>query len=124
MAQVNETTATQVALGLTIIALGAVLQARRRTEPAPRTQRSAGTALSPTRLQESPPAVVAAKRLNRAAGVLALSVLADSAIEHYRGSFENKAMFTPLIVSALTLGTSIHGTADRRGAAHTIRDTT
>ena len=56
--------------------------------------------------------------------MLALSVLADSGIEHYRGSFENKAMFTPLIVSALTLGTSIHGTTDRRRAAHVVRDTT
>ena len=72
-----------------------------------------------------PPAtVIAARRLNRAAGMLALSVLADSGVEHYRGSFENKAMFTPLIVSALTLGTSIHGTADRRGVAHVVRDTT
>jgi hypothetical protein len=68
--------------------------------------------------------VIAARRLNRAAGMLALSVLADSGVEHYRGSFENKAMFTPLIVSALTLGTSIHGTADRRGVAHVMRDTT
>ena len=55
-------------------------------------------------------AVRAARRLNRAAGTLAASVLADSAIEHYRGSFQNKAMFTPLIVSALTLAASIHGT--------------
>jgi hypothetical protein len=56
--------------------------------------------------------------------MLALSVLADSAVEHYRGSFENKAMVTPLVVSTLTLGTSIHGTADRRSAAHLIRDAT
>ena len=56
--------------------------------------------------------------------MLALSVLADSGIEHYRGSFQNKAMFTPLIVSALTLGISVHGTADRRTAAHVMRDTT
>jgi hypothetical protein len=68
--------------------------------------------------------VIAARRLNRAAGMLALSVLADSGVEHYRGSFKNKAMFTPLIVSVLTLGTSIHGTADRRGVAHVARDTT
>ena len=33
---------------------------------------------------------------------LAPSVLADSAVEHYRGSFDNPAMFTPLIVSALS----------------------
>ena len=67
--------------------------------------------------------VLAARRLNRAAGTLAASVLADSSIEHYRGSFKNEAMFTPLIVSALTLGTSMHGTSDMRPAAHRARDT-
>ena len=68
--------------------------------------------------------VRAARRLNRAAGTLAASVLADSGVEHYRGSFKNKAMFTPLIVSALTLATSIHGTSDMRPVAHRVRDTT
>jgi hypothetical protein len=33
-------------------------------------------------------------------------------------------MFTPLAVSALTLATSIHGTADSRPAAHRLRDAT
>jgi hypothetical protein len=56
--------------------------------------------------------------------VLATSVLADSAAEHYRGSFKNKAMYTPLVVSALTLAISIHGTADMRPAAHRARDAT
>ena len=64
----------------------------------------------------------AARRLNRASGLLALSVLADSAVEHYRGGFENKAMFTPLVVSGLALAVSAHGTVDRRSAAHTTRD--
>ena len=68
--------------------------------------------------------VVAARRLNRAAGTLASSVFLDSAVEHYRGSFKNKAMFTPLVVSALALATSLHGTADRRPAAHRVRDVT
>jgi hypothetical protein len=69
-----------------------------------------------------PPTVRAARSLNRAAGILALSVLLDSAIEHYRGSFQNKAMFTPLATSALTLGVSLHGTSDRRASAHFVRD--
>ena len=51
-------------------------------------------------------------------------MLLDSAVEHYRGSFKNKAMFTPLIISALTLAVSAHGTADKRPAAHGIRDAT
>ena len=46
----------------------------------------------------------------------------DSAIEHYRGSYENRAMFTPLVVSALTLAISAHGVADKRPAAHAARD--
>ena len=67
--------------------------------------------------------MLAARRLNRAAGTLAASVLADSGIAHYRGSFKNKVMFTPLAVSALTLGTSIHGTSDLQPVAHRLRDT-
>jgi hypothetical protein len=68
-------------------------------------------------------AVRAAKRLNRAAGTLAASVLADSAVEHYRGSFHNNAMFAPLVTSALSLAVSVHGVADKRPAAHSVRDT-
>lgn len=51
----------------------------------------------------------AARRLNRAAGTIAASVLIDSAMEHYRGAFSNKAMYTPLAVSALSLLASLHG---------------
>ena len=64
----------------------------------------------------------AARRLNRAAGTLAMSVLVDSAIEHYRGSFHNKAMVTPLVTSMLSLLASAHGTADNRQGAHIARD--
>jgi hypothetical protein len=66
--------------------------------------------------------VRAAKRLNRAAGILAFSVFADSATEHYRGSFKNRAMFLPLIVSAASLGVSAHGTGDSQPKAHRARD--
>jgi hypothetical protein len=64
----------------------------------------------------------AGRRLNAAAGLLATSVLADSAIEHYRGAFENRAMYIPLVASALGLLVSAHGVADRRPAAHALRD--
>jgi len=67
-------------------------------------------------------AVRAARRMNRAAGLIATSVLTDSAIEHYRGSFHNKAMITPLVTSALSLIVSAHGNADRRPVAHGVRD--
>lgn len=68
-------------------------------------------------------AVTAARRLNRAAGLLAGSVLADSALEHYRGEFHNRAMFAPLAASALSLLASGHGVGDRRHGAHAARDT-
>ena len=66
--------------------------------------------------------VEAAQRLNRGAGLIATSTLLDSALEHYRGSFHNKAMFTPLVASALTLAVSVHGTGDQRKVAHKVRD--
>ncbi len=66
--------------------------------------------------------VRAARRLNRAAGVIAASVLVDSAMEHYRGDFHNRAMWTPLVAAALSLTVSVHGHADRRPAAHGGRD--
>src|SRR4051794_31560615 len=77
-------------------------------------------------LAEAPQAgtVRAARRLNRAAGLLAGSVLADSAVEHYRGSFENPAMYAPLVAAALSLAMSGHGVSDRRGGAHAVRDAT
>jgi hypothetical protein len=68
--------------------------------------------------------VKAARRLNRAAGLLAGSVLADSAVEHYRGSFENPAMYASLLTAALSLAVSGHGVSDRRADAHLVRDAT
>ncbi len=65
--------------------------------------------------------VNSARRLNRATGLLASSVLLDSGIEHYRGSFKNGFMFVPPVVSSLTLAVSAHGTADRRPLAHRAR---
>jgi hypothetical protein len=64
----------------------------------------------------------AGRRLNGGAAMLALSVLADSAVEHYRGSFANRAMYTPLAASALTLGASLFGAADSRAKRHVVRD--
>lgn len=66
--------------------------------------------------------VTAARRLNRAAGLIATSTLLDSGVEHYRGTFHNKAMLTPLVVSALTLAVSAHGIRDKRKIAHRVRD--
>jgi len=73
---------------------------------------------------ETSATATAARNLNRAAGLLAASVLADSAVEHYRGAFHNKAMITPLVASALALAVSAHGVADQRESAHRVRHLT
>ena len=49
--------------------------------------------------------------LHGAAALLALSVLADSAVEHYRGSFDNPGMYTPLVTSGVTFIAAVHGAA-------------
>ncbi len=72
---------------------------------------------------ETPTAIVtAARRLNRAAGTIATSVLIDSAMEHYRGNFHNKAMWTPIVTSLFSIAASAHGVSDRRHHAHPLRD--
>ena len=58
----------------------------------------------PARTIDPSAAVRSARRMNSAAGVIATAVLADSAVEHYRGSFHNKAMVTPLVTAALVAG--------------------
>jgi hypothetical protein len=93
------------ALGTALLATRSGPLVRRRTSPAP-----------------TGAAVRAARRMNQASGVLAASVLLDSGLEHYRGSFHNKAMFAPLVTSALSLAASGHGVADQRPEAHLARD--
>ena len=94
---------------------GTLLLSRRRARPSPLIPEKAPAIDRGT-------AVRAARRMNWAAGTLAASVLADSAVEHYRGQFHNKAMYAPLATSALSLAVSIHGLSDRRPGAHRLRD--
>lgn len=77
-----------------------------------------------TRLTPPPPSMIvtSARRLNRAAGTLAGSVLLDSAMEHYRGDFHNRAMWIPLVTSSLSIAASVHGHTDHRHGAHPVRD--
>ncbi|WP_395666234.1 hypothetical protein [Methylocella sp.] len=107
-------------------ATGAALLASRASPPPSRdlpTPPSRGPSLLPASpVADKRGADRAARRLNRAAGTIAASVLIDSAMEHYRGRFENKAMYTPLIVSALTILASFHGHRDRARRAHPARD--
>jgi len=64
----------------------------------------------------------AARRLNRGCALLSAAVLADSAVEHYRGMFFNRAMYVPLAASSLTLAASVHGGNDRGAESHPVRD--
>lgn len=95
--------------GLAVLGLGAVALA----SLAPRRRHQAAE------IQRTVPI---ARRLNRAAGTLAVCVLTDSAVEHYRGSFHNKTMFAPLASAALSVAASLHGTADPKSGAHQGRD--
>lgn len=88
----------------------------------PRVKLAPLRALAPRGANPSKSATMkAAHRLNHSSGLLALSVLLDSANEHYRGQFHNKAMLTPLITSTLSLLASAHGVADQSPAAHRAR---
>lgn len=51
------------------------------------------------------------------------SVLTDAGVEHYRGSFQNRAMYVPLVSAALTLGASLFGITDSGSSRHGLRDT-
>src|SRR5688572_32966421 len=57
----------------------------------------------------------ATRYLDLAAGTLSVVVLADSAVEHYRGGFYNRVMFAAPLLSSMTLATSI--AAHERSAA-------
>lgn len=65
---------------------------------------------------------VVGRKLNLSSALLSLSVLADSGLEHYRGSFQNRVMYLPLGVSAATLAASIFGVMDERAKSHVVRD--
>ena len=86
------------------LALAALLAGRRLTARAP-------ARLPPPRRPAAPadPAPQA-RRLYQAAAMLATSVLSDSALEHYRGDFENPGMFAPLASAAVVLACALRGT--------------
>jgi hypothetical protein len=54
-----------------------------------------------------------ARRLHASAALLATSVLADSAIEHYRGAYENPGMYAPLVASLSTLILALRASSSR-----------
>lgn len=79
-----------------LAALGAIGAGRRSRRPAAVTQpgeRGCATA---------------ARQLNGAAAILAFSVLTDSAVEHYRGAYDNPAMYFAPAAAAASLANSLH----------------
>jgi hypothetical protein len=62
-----------------------------------------------------------ARQLHLSAAILAASVLTDSSLEHYRGSFRNPAMYAPLAAAAALLGANFLGVLDGRGRPHPAR---
>lgn len=62
-----------------------------------------------------------ARQLHGAAAIIGASVLADSAVEHYRGSFQNSAMILPLVSSALNIASSLHGMNAAESDSHKAR---
>ena len=63
----------------------------------------------------------AAQRLNHASSMLAASVLFDSGLEHYRGQFFNRAMYTPIVTASVTLAASLHGAGDTDPGSSRVR---
>lgn len=106
-------------IGLGMVMGGPILAAAvlKRTRPRKPPQR----ALGPAEDREELAHITAARSFNRSSAMLALSVLTDSTVEHYRASYRNPAMFTPLISSVLSLFAGVHGNADRKRRSHPVR---
>jgi hypothetical protein len=64
----------------------------------------------------------ASRQLNGAAALLALAALADSGVEHYRGSFHNKTMYVPLGAAAVTLLASVRDAIEPTAADRSERN--
>jgi len=71
----------------------------------------------PGRVRLARGSVAPSRGLHASAALLSASVLADSLVEHYRGSFENPGMYTPLLVSALGVAAGVDGATGRRSPA-------
>ncbi len=113
---------TTMALVLGAAAVGATMLGRhnppRRQAPGSERQLSRRRRL---RCGDEQTHIEVARRFNHSSSLLALSVLADSGIEHYRGSFKNPAMFIPLVSATLAFFAGLHGGHDRGAASHPLR---
>jgi hypothetical protein len=102
--------AATLGLALGALLLGRTAAARRLPAPLPA---PSPILRRPVRTQHAAAATdpaPQARRLYQAAALLAASVLSDSALEHYRGDFENPGMFAPLASAAVVLACALRGT--------------
>lgn len=84
-----------------LLALGcAGLLARRKRAPLPR--------------HRADPFKACARGLNVGAGVLAASVVADAAMEHFRGNYDNRGMYAAPLAAAATMATALSGRAPKQ----------
>ncbi|MFP3646226.1 hypothetical protein [Paraburkholderia sp. SIMBA_054] len=97
----------------------AALAAKRGGAPRPRAPQQ--LARTPSTHQPEQAHIEAARGFNHGSAVLAFSALADSAVEHYRGSVENRAMYAPLLSATCSLLAGLHGGRDRTAASHSAR---
>lgn len=115
--------AATLGLALGALLLGRTAAARRLPAPSPTLRRPVRTHDAVDATDPAPQA----RRLYQAAALLAASVLSDSALEHYRGDFENPGMFAPLASAAVVLACALRGTRSTRsrmtGARPTIMAT-
>ncbi|MEO5810775.1 MAG: hypothetical protein ABIU96_09430 [Rhodanobacter sp.] len=117
--QLRSDTTLALALGAAAVAAAMLGSGRPSRRPVHRSERQIRR-LAP-RGGELHTRIEAARRFNHSSSLLALSVLADSAVEHYRGSFANPAMFIPLVSATLSFFAGLHGGHDRRAASHRLR---
>jgi hypothetical protein len=61
------------------------------------------------------------RRLHAAAALLGLSVLADSALGHWRGAYENPGMFAPLLSALMATGAGVSGATTAAAATQNRR---
>jgi len=96
------------------LVLGALALGRRSAPPRPLPPRRPPATETDTDTEPQ------ARRLYQAAAMLAASVLSDSALEHYRGGFENPGMFAPLASAAVVLASSLDSSSGgtRRAAPY------
>ena len=82
---------------------------------------SFGTSL-PSSVGRRATAVSEARQLHVGSAMLAGSVFFDSAVEHYRGSFKNPAMYLALASAATSLAAGIHGASRETNRSEPTRD--